>query len=67
MQQDPNTNAINTLNQIALAIAALNKTVNSVFPQGQAVTSSAGSASGKYLTVIGPDGGTYKIQLLNPV
>lgn len=64
--QDSNTNAVNSLNQIVTAIAALTKVINTVFPQGELITNSAGAASGNYLTVIGSDGNTYKIELLNP-
>ncbi len=59
------TNLINSLNQINQAISALNKTVSTVFPIGQAVSSSAGSSSGKYLTLLAPDGNTYKVALLD--
>jgi len=47
------------------AVNNLNQTVSNVFPQGTAVTSSAGSSSGEYLTIIAPNGTTYKIALLN--
>jgi hypothetical protein len=66
MTDSGNTAAIQALAQITLAIAALNKTMSMVFPQGELITSSAGSSSGKYLTVTGTDGNIYKIALLNP-
>lgn len=61
---DPNNNAINSLNQIALAIANLTKVVNSVFPQTIATASSATSgaiipASYKgFLVVANPETGS---------
>jgi hypothetical protein len=61
-----NANAIQVLISINNAIAALNKTVSQVFPQGQSIASTAGSSSGKYMVVIGTDGNAYKIALLNP-
>lgn len=57
---------INTLQNVVTAINLLTQAVQAVFPQGEAVTSSAGAASGKYLTIIAPDGNVYKIALLNP-
>lgn len=62
--QDPNTNAINSLNQITLAIAQLTKTVNAVFPQtiGTSLTAHSGSVTPTnyvgYLSVINPATGT---------
>ena len=64
-----NLNAIQSLNQIVIAIAALNKTVNAVFPQ---TIGSSGSATGGaatlpanpvgFLSVINPaTGATIKI------
>lgn len=62
-------NGINSLitssQQLVQAIGLLNQTLGRVFPQGVAITASAGGASGNYLTVIGTDGVTYKLQLLN--
>lgn len=42
---DPNTNAVNSLNQISLAIAQLAKVMNNVFPQiiGTALTATSGA------------------------
>lgn len=42
---DPNANAINSLNQISLAIAQLTKTINAVFPQSIATAASATSGA----------------------
>lgn len=60
-----NTTAIATLLQLVQAVNNLNQTVASVFPIGTAVTASAGAASGNYLTVLAPDGNSYKIELLD--
>ena len=43
--QDPNANAIQTLQQIVTAIAALNKTVNAVFPQSLSTSLTATSGA----------------------
>lgn len=64
--QSQNADLVQVGQQIVTAIAALNKTVSTVFPQGELITNSAGSASGNYLTVIGNDGNTYKLNLLLP-
>lgn len=56
---------VTALKQLNIGINTINQTIAKVFPQGVAVTGSAGAASGNYLTVIGPDGNTYKIQLLD--
>jgi hypothetical protein len=71
---DPNTNAVNALNQITLAIAQLAKTINTVFPTAIAV-STTGIQSGAivpvnyvgYLTVANPvTGAEIKIGYYNP-
>lgn len=56
---------VTALKQVVQAVYTLNQTIAKVFPQGQAITASAGAASGNFLTIIGPDGNTYKINLLN--
>lgn len=60
------TNIVNTLNQINLALGALNKTLTNINLNVTGIASSAGSSSGKYLSIIGPDGNPYKIALLDP-
>ena len=63
------TNLINTLNQINLAVAALNKTISTVFPQALGTTTSAtgGSATlpsqpAGFVSVVNPNNGdTIKI------
>lgn len=57
---------IKALQDLVLAVNANTQAIKAVFPQGQAVTASAGSSAGKYLTIIGTDGVTYKIALLLP-
>lgn len=59
------TNFINTLNNINLAIANLNKTINAVFPQfiGTATTATGGAETLPanpvgFLTVVNPVTGT---------
>lgn len=67
MTQDVNvkaTDIVTALQNGVQAINNLNQTIAAVFPQGTAVTASAGAASGNYLTIIAPDGNTYKIELL---
>jgi hypothetical protein len=61
------TDLVTASKQISIAIGLLNQTISNVFPQGQAVTNSAGAASGNYLTITATDGNTYKIQLLDVV
>jgi len=56
-----------TLQNLVLAVNNLNQTIASVFPIGTAVTASAGAASGNYLTILAPDGNSYKIDLLDLV
>jgi hypothetical protein len=56
---------VTVLQNLVQAVNALNETVAAVFPQGEAVTSSAGSSSGDFLTVTAPNGGTYKLDLLD--
>jgi len=51
---------------IAQAINNLTKQLQVLFPQGTALTTSAGGASGKFLTIVGTDGNTYKVALQNP-
>lgn len=58
--------ALQTLQNLVQAVDRLERTMAAVFPQGNTIAASAGSASGKYLNVIGTDGNPYKIQLLNP-
>ncbi len=50
---------------LVIALNTVNQTLAAVFPQGQAITASAGASSGNYLTIIGSDGNTYKIELLD--
>lgn len=57
---------IQSLQAMTQAVNSLNTTVKTVFPQGGTIATSAGSASGKFLTVTGTDGNAYKITLLNP-
>lgn len=56
---------VTVLQNLVVAVNALNDTIASVFPQGEAITASAGSASGNFLTVTLMDGNTYKIDLLD--
>lgn len=58
------TNTI--LKGIQSSLTAIMTTLGKVFPQGEAVTSTSSGASGKFLTIIGPDGNTYKVPLNNP-
>jgi hypothetical protein len=65
---DPNTNAVNALNQITLAIAQLSKTMNAVFPQiiGTSLTATSGAIQNNkyvgYLVLTDPQsGGTVKV------
>lgn len=61
---DPNSNAINSLNQVVLAIAQLTKVMNTVFPTaiGTSGTATAGTVVPTdfvgYLSVINPATGT---------
>ena len=57
---------IAVLTDIANQLGALNQTLNTVFPQQQAITASAGASSGNYMTIVGVDGNIYKIELLDP-
>jgi hypothetical protein len=66
--QDPNTNAINSLNAITNAISQLTKVVNAVFPQSisTSLTATSGAIIPKnyagYLVISDPlTGGTVKI------
>lgn len=51
---------------VSRSINTLNQTIKSIFPNGLDISTSAGSASGKYLVITASDGNQYKIQLLNP-
>jgi len=61
-----NLTQIAVLQNLVLQLSQLNATLQTVFPQGQAITATAGAASGNYLTLQGSDGNTYKIELLDP-
>jgi hypothetical protein len=58
--------ALQSIQELVNALNRLERTVASVFPQGQAITASAGSSASKFLTVVGTDGNVYKIALLLP-
>lgn len=58
---------ITAVKQLNIGINTINQTIAKVFPQGETITTSAGSSSGKYITITGTDGNTYKIALFNPV
>ncbi len=67
MMQSGNPNLDGILQALLGIAQAENKTAKAiaqVFPQGLQVTTTAGAATGKYLTITAPDGNTYKIALL---
>lgn len=57
-------NSVIALNAVNKTLTDINTTLNAVFPIGTAVTGSAGAATGDYLTILAPDGNSYKIELL---
>lgn len=60
-----NSDMNTTLQNLVQSVNALNETTAAVFPQAQAISASAGAASGDYLTIV-VNGTPYKIQLLLP-
>ena len=55
-------NIVQSINSLRQVLAGFNTAGGVVLPQG-AISGFAGAATGTYLTVTGPDGNTYKIQL----
>lgn len=58
------TEILSALQNGVTAINNLAKKLDEVFPQASATSTSAGAASGIYLSVLTSTGGTYKLALL---
>jgi len=58
------TEILTTLQNGVVAIGDLKDALNNIFPQASATSTSAGAASGIFLTVLTSTGGTYKLSLL---
>lgn len=63
---DDNRNLANIQQNGVQAINGVADAIKKAFPQVGTLATSAGSASGKYMTITGTDGNPYKIALLNP-